>query len=105
MSLSRHTVAPECVPVVGGQCEAVQARRNDFRSGAAERSEYSERSELRAERVITAGGLGGAGSDSPGNFLKFQCNFEQFEGTWRVLSTINHHMFSTMKFYTDTKGP
>ena len=57
-------------------------------SGAAERSEGCERSEPRAQRVITAGGLGGAVSppggvrgDSPGKFLEFQCNFEQFEGT------------------------
>ena len=39
-----------------------QARRNEFRNGAAERSEGSERSEL-----IAAGGLGGAVSPQVGS--------------------------------------
>ena len=61
----------------------IQARRSVFLSGAAERSEESERSEPRAERVYHSWGSGGAVSppggvrgDSPGKILELSMLFE-----------------------------
>ena len=68
---------------------SAQGRRNVFQSGEAERSD-NERSESRAKRVFTAGGLGGAVSppggvrgNRPEKIFEYYLNLKQFGAIWR----------------------